>query len=176
MASYYRQQLENFLRTQVNVKAETVIDLGGGQKHVKGRTNSWEVKNYHVLDLPEYDVEKEIKFDHKADILFCLEVFEYLIIPTMAMKNIYNLLKPGGKAYVSYPLVYPLHNEIELDSLRYTQSGIKRMADYAKLKIDKVNYRYAKTSSLVKFYNEDGMRAVKGKNHNVTGYIVEFKK
>lgn len=178
--SFYREQLESYLKL-LDVNANMVIDVGGAQKPVKGRTKSWNVDNYVILDVPEFNLDEgypaqPFAYNSQADVVFCLEVFEYLIVPTMAMKNIANLLKPGGKAYVTFPFVYPLHNEVPLDSLRYTKSGIVRLANYAGLHIEKITDRKTKTGSLVKYYSEDGMRAAKGHNHAVTGFIAVFKK
>ncbi len=173
--SYYRTQLETFL-SGYSVNADTVYDVGGIQKPVKGRTKSWNVKNYEVLDIPEYDLNVLQPLKPQADLIFCLEVFEYLIVPTMAMTNIYNLLKSTGKAIVSFPLVYPLHNEVEFDSLRYTISGIRRIAEYSNLKVKEIHYRKAKSGTLVRYYQEDGMKMAKHYNHDITGYIVEITK
>ena len=173
--SFYREQLESHLKL-LDVNANVVIDVGGAQKPVKGRTKSWNVDNYIILDIPEFNLDEPFNYNAQADVVFCLEVFEYLIVPTMAMKNIANLLKPGGKAYVTFPFVYPLHNEIELDSLRYTKSGIVRLANHAGLHIERIIDRKTKSGSLVKYYSEDGMRAARGENHNVTGFIAVFKK
>jgi hypothetical protein len=173
--SYYREQLESYLKL-LDVNANIVIDVGGAQKPVKGRTKSWNVGNYVVLDLPEYDLDKPLQYNAQAEVVFCLEVFEYLLVPTVAMKNIANLTQTGGKAYVTFPFVYPLHNEVEFDSLRYTKSAIVRLAEHAGLSIEKIVERKTKTNSLTKYYAEDGMRAAKGHNHSVTGFIVVFKK
>lgn len=172
--SYYRDQLEKYLKT-LDVKADLVLDIGGIQKPIKGRTKTWDVKEFYILDRPEFDLEVlKTEFEYKADLIFCLEVFEYLIQPVDAMKNIAGYLNPKGKAIISFPLVYPLHNEVEFDSLRYTISGIKRIADKAKLTIEKVTTRNAKSKTLVNYYNEDGMKAAKGHEHHITGYIVEL--
>jgi SAM-dependent methyltransferase len=174
--SYYREQLEHFLKT-VSVDADTVFDIGGAHYPIdKKRTKTWKVKNYQIMDLPEYDLDSPIEFKEQADVIFCLEVFEYLIVPTVAMENIAAALKAGGRAYVSFPLIYPWHNDTDYDSLRYTESGVRRLAKRAGLKIDKLHYRRTKTNTLNKYYAEDGMRAAKGKEHNITGYIFEFCK
>jgi hypothetical protein len=179
MSSYYRQQLEEFLRG-LSIKAGTVLDIGGAQKPVNHRTATWEVLQYEVLDLPEYDLNTEWSETPKGDIIFCLEVFEYLINPLQAMKNIANCL--GERAYITFPLIYPVHNEIEFDSLRYTETGIKRLAGAAGLKVDKVHYRRTKKtrpewqSNLLQYYMIDGMKAARGVDHEITGYIVELVK
>jgi SAM-dependent methyltransferase len=179
--SYYREQLEDWLKT-LDIKAETVFDIGGEQGQVKNRLKSWDVKNYKVLDLPFFDITRlsnarDIARTEQADVIFCLEVFEYLIRPYEAMESIYLLLKDGGKAYVTFAFVYPHHNEIELDSLRYTEPGINRLAKEIGLNITDIHYRVDQSGYLEQFYRHDGMRAAKQYNHHdATGFIVEFTK
>lgn len=175
-SSYYRQQLEDYLKT-LEVNYPSVVDVGGAQKPVKGRTKTWNVKEYDIIDKDDYDLDVLQKdCIKKYDAIFCLEVFEYLIEPVVAMKNLSNLMINGGYLLATFQFVYPVHNEIEFDSLRYTLSGVKRISEKADLKIKKVIERKAKTPTLVKYFSEDGMRSAKGINHSVTGYIVEFTK
>ena len=175
--SYYRQQLEQWLST-THVNAHRVIDVGGKQGEVKSRVKSWNVDDYQILDLPKWDLDKPWKVgeDLKADTVFCLEVFEYLINPTQALKNISDLLKPGGVAYVTFQFIYPQHNEVEMDSLRYTIAGVERLAEVSDLTLSMIWPRIDKSGLLTKFYMADGMRAAKNMNHAVTGWIVEFIK
>lgn len=176
--SYYRQQLEDWLKT-LDVKAETVFDIGGAQGEVYKRVKSWQVNNYKILDLPDFNIENKLKLNSSsiADIIFCLEVFEYLINPLQALFNINALLRLGGKAYVTFAFVYPHHNELEADSLRYTETSIRRLAELTNLSISNIWYRRDKSGLLKSFYAADGMRAAKQyEHHDVTGFIVEFSK
>lgn len=178
--SYYRQQLEEYL-SKLDVEADLVYDIGGSQGEVKDRVKSWNVKNYKVLDLPKWDVESKNFYTwqniKKADVVFCLEVFEYLIDPIQSLVNIKRALKEGGRAYITFQFVYPHHNELEMDSLRYTEYGIKRLAKKTGLIIKKIDYRVDKSGVLKSFYSIDGMRSAKQyANHDVTGFIVEFTK
>jgi hypothetical protein len=174
-SSYYRVQLEDYLKT-LDINAKLLYDVGGKQNPLNRRTKSWKVENHVILDLPDYNLDLVQSVREEGDMVFCLEVFEYLLVPTVAMQNIANLLKPGGLGVITFQFVYPLHNEVEFDSLRYTESGVKRLAEFSGLKIKKIIKRKTKTGSLVKYYNEDGMRGVKGYDHNVTGFIVEVTK
>lgn len=175
-SSYYRQQLESYLST-LDINVDQVFDVGGKQNPIKKRTKSWTVKEYYILDLPDYNVEIPQEQVRTGDLVFCLEVFEYIISPVIAMKNIANLLKKDGKAIISVPLIYPWHNETNLDSLRYTENGLKRIVETADMKVDKIIYRKTKTNTLAKYYAEDGMRGAKSiADHNVTGYIFEITK
>ena len=176
MGSFYRKQLEDYLKT-IDINTDIVYDIGGKQYPIdKKRTKSFKVKNYKILDIPEYDLNEPLEFPGQADIIFCLEVFEYLINPMTAMKNISKALKPNGIAYISFPLTYPVHQEVEFDSLRYTETGVKRLAEKAGLKTKHVHYRKTKTGTLYKYYIEDGMRGAKGKDHHITGYIFTLTK
>lgn len=174
--SYYRQQLEEWLGTR-KVFTDTVYDIGGAQGDVRPRLENYKIASYRVLDLPHYDVEKLWGDVGQADVVFCLEVFEYLINPVTAMLNIKNCLKPGGAAYVTFAFSYPHHNELEQDSLRYTEFGIYRLAKLAELNVTDMWYRLDKSGLLRQFYAADGMKAAKQyPHHDVTGFIVELTK
>lgn len=72
MSSYFRQKLESYLKT-LDVKADRVLDVGGSQLSIKGRTKSFQVKELLTLDLAEphegkkpdiiADMNYPIKFD-----------------------------------------------------------------------------------------------------------------
>lgn len=173
--SYYRQQLEEWL-SNLDVKAGRVIDIGGAQGNVKGRVKSWDVMSYEVWDLPN-DIQDDYPCVETADVIFCLEVFEYLIHPFEALLNIYVALKEGGKAYVTFAFAYPHHNELELDALRYTEPGIHRLAKEAGFTVTNTWYRTDKSGLLQSFYASDGMHPAKEYgHHNATGFIVELTK
>jgi SAM-dependent methyltransferase len=179
--SEYRRQLEAWLG-QLDIEAGTVYDIGGGQGSVLPRLNSHNIRNYKVLDLPEYDLGDEAfgfgnELYLKADVVFCLEVFEYLIDPVTALNHISFVLASGGKAYITFAFVYPHHNELDQDSLRYTEPGIKRLAQRAGLRVTDTWYRTDKSGLLEGFYRADGMKAAKQyPHHNVTGFIAELTK
>lgn len=183
--SWYRQQLEDWLK-ELDVTADVVYDIGGKQLPVKGRTKSWDVKEYEILDLPDFDIQQDdypygISSEAKdregvANIIFMLEVAEYLTSPQVALNNVGLMLGEGGKAYITFALSYPVHEEVAKDSLRYTLNGIHRLAEVAGLKITAVRTRHDKSGLLKAFYAADGMHPAKGWDHSVTGYICEMVK
>lgn len=186
MSSSYRLELDRWL-ADLEVKADTVFDIGGSQLPLKGRTKSWDVKDYKILDLAEphkdspkpdvvFNLEQSNDFTGKADLVFCLEVFDYIIKPHMAMLNIADCLKDDGTAWVTYPSFYPLHQPIEDDAFRYMPGAIARLATNAGLKVESIIYRRPETNLLQQFYSAERMRAAKRVDHNFTGMIVEFKK
>jgi hypothetical protein len=188
MGSYYKKQLNDWKAT-LDVRANTVIDIGGAQDPIKGKTNSWEVEKYRIIDLEVPHVETvkpDIAHDMnktwlgvlKADIVFCLGVFDYVINPNIAMDNIRKMLKPEGYAWVEFPFVYPIHNPIDDEGCRYSEGCIRRLAKQADLNVEEIIYKRPMpgNSLLLEFYSADGMRAARGIDHNVTGYIVRMSK
>lgn len=178
----------------LDVKADRVLDIGGSQNPIKGRTKSWDVKEYLIADLPDPHVElqkPDVELDlnkiqssgailHPGafDLLFCLEVFDYITHPTTALDWLQFFLKVGGTAWVSFPFVYPIHNPKDIDGLRYTEPAIRNLAAESFLSVEEIIYRRPRPGNnyLLQFYSADGMRAADGVDHNVTGYIVRFRK
>ena len=72
----------------------------------------------------------------EADLAFCLEVLEHCYNPDVALDNIYNNLKKGGKLYLSVPFLVSIHGG--LDYWRYTRLGITTLLKRHKFKIIRV--------------------------------------
>ena len=176
--SIYREQLEAWLKS-IDVKVDSVLDVGGGQLPVKDRVRSWKVKDYKILDndaqyKPDFffdlnqpfDCWKDINKHYCAsfDVIFCLEVMEYLWNPFEAHTTLYNLLKDGGVAYISYPTIYPLHNPPKIDYLRYTKNAIEKLLSEAGFSTWEITPRIATNGleALHSFYVLEGMHPMKG--------------
>lgn len=133
MGSYFREQLESYLKS-LDIKYHTIVDVGGSQNPVNKRTRSFRAEEYLILDLkqPHHcervpDMVGDIAsntFEYKgpvADAVFCLEVMEYVIDPVITIKNLASILKKEGTLYISFPYLYPLHPPTGHDFLRYTK-------------------------------------------------------
>lgn len=191
MSSSYRIELDKWLKT-LEIKADSVLDIGGSQVSLKPRVKSWDVKKLLIADLPEPhedspkpDIEMDINesmlknpeaYKEQFDMVFCLEVFDYVWNPSFAMINIWTLLKEGGTAWVTFPSFYPLHQPVEDDALRYMPAGIAKLADYASLTIEQMIKRRPETNMLQQTWSAERMRAAKHEDHSFTGFIVELKK
>lgn len=186
MSSSHRISLNNWL-AELEVTADSVLDIGGSQEQVKNRVKAWNVNKYTIADLeephkdspaPDLILDLNLTFNGMVqfDLIFCLEVFDYIYDPMTAFKNISKLLKEGGTAFVSFPSVYPLHQPIEDDALRYMPAGIIKLAERANLSVEAMIKRRPETNLWQAFYNAERMRAAKHQDHQFTGLIVELQK
>lgn len=184
MSSYYRQQLEEYLGT-LEVKCNNILDVGGGSYPAPERLKKCEYKEYDILDngaedigKPTYneDMNYPIKLPRKYDVVFCLELFDYIWNPVIAVKNLHSFLNDNGKLYVTFPFVYSWHNPAEIDYLRYTGVGVEKLLKEAGFKEWKIIPRIDKSGLLESFYKADQMHSVKREPHNITGFIVEAVK
>jgi SAM-dependent methyltransferase len=186
MGSSYRVELDKWLQS-LDVKANSVLDIGGSQLPIKGRTKSWQVKEYKIADLedphvgsPKPDMVLDLNYENDIfeafDLIFCLEVFDYIWNPALAFETIEELLEPGGTAWVTFPFMYPTHQPIEDDALRYTEGGIRKLAAHASLTVDQLIRRRPETSAVEMMWRSERMRAAKHYDHNVTGWIVALRK
>lgn len=68
--------------------------------------------------------------DHCFDAVTCLEVLEHVAEPELVMGEISRVLKSGGRAWISTPFLYPLH-DAPFDFRRYTEFGLHQSAKKA---------------------------------------------
>jgi len=203
MSSYTRRQLEQYLKT-IDVKADRVLDIGGSQNPIKKRTKSWEVKDYKILDLeqpheceqkpdiicdinnyPFSTDENKMKIvEHKRyfNVAFCIEVSEYWFDPMTALCNTNSFLVQGGILYISFHFIYPAHNPVDQDYLRYTPRGIEKLLKESGFEIEEMIPRLeepnvTKKNNLMNWFKLQGMRPTKEYDkHNWVGCIVKARK
>lgn len=63
-------------------------------------------KNFNGIKFQVQDMEKPFR-NGKFDVAIALDVIEHLPNPSLGIKNVYNLLRPGGKAIFTTPNDYP---------------------------------------------------------------------
>lgn len=120
------------------------LDVGAGDRWM--RRHLPESCAYVALDYPitalEYgsrpdvyaDAAKLPFADSSFDGVFCLEVLEHVPHPAEVVQEIARVLRPGGKAWVSMPFLYPLH-DAPRDFQRYTGHGLERDFELAGLRV-----------------------------------------
>jgi SAM-dependent methyltransferase len=78
---------------------------------------------YTSASYPEYDVCVG-KLDKQFDIVIAEQVFEHLLWPYRAAKNVYEMIKPNGYFLISTPFLIKIHDYPQ-DCSRWTETGIK---------------------------------------------------
>lgn len=188
MASLSREQLEKWLKT-IEVKG-SVLDIGGGQKSLKGRTKSFDPSDYIVMDRDisftpdvEWDINVPKKFEelfperkNKFDQIFCIEVSEYFVNPVTCILNMSDWLTEFGEVNVSFHLSYPLHKPDGADMLRYTKNWIEKVfKEYGFKKLDITNRVATEGLDLLRAFNAtEKMKSYK--DEEVIGYLVRARK
>ena len=207
--SYYRDQLEKWLQTiSINTEHVLDIGGASNParrriRHFEANTCTFfdlgveePVVEYFEFDinLPLTQFEGYDPYDRKEkfnyllptkpnlfqfDAVFCLEVFEYVWNPVQAMKNIYDLMNNDSVCYISFPAIYPVHNPVEIDYLRYTKKAIEKYLNDNGFTGIEISPRVATMGRglLATFYSEEGMHPVRKSDLPFDiGYLVKARK
>lgn len=182
-----RKQLEEWLGTlQIS---GNVLDVGGSQNPIDARVQEWEVDDYKILDLQQphetkrmqdivVDIQEFIDWGQKFwfeylnefDVAFCIEVSEYWWHPVRAIENIRKFLKRDGVLYISFHFVYPVHNPVDQDYLRYTPRGAEKLLQEAGFEI------VQHVSRVGSYQVSGGVRPAKNYDHSMVGSLIKAQK
>lgn len=100
------------------------------------------------------------------DGVVCLEVLEHVPDPAQVVCEIARVLKPGGRAWISMPFLYPLH-DAPFDFQRYTEYGLRRDMHLAGLEITSL----AKSGHAIRTAGLLASLAIAGSAHDLRGSI-----
>lgn len=122
-----------------------VLDIGAADRWIESKLSSG--VEYLALDYPAtgrdlYSARPTVFGDGASlpfggacfDGVLCLEVLEHVPDPESVLKEITRVLKPGGRAWISMPFLYPLH-DAPFDFQRFTEYGLRRSMRRAGLEI-----------------------------------------
>ena len=205
MSSFTRIQLEKWL-AEKSIKADKVLDIGGSQLPITHRLKDWDVNEYKILDLNEpHENAKEPDIicdlndrqenlpvnqstssdfcsygdieERQFNLAFCMEVTEYWWNPVQALENINSLLKEGGLLYISFHFIYPVHNPVDQDYLRYTPRGVEKLLEETGFEIIEHAHRTAEKLDINYTAQIEKMRPAKAyRNHQQIGSLIIAKK
>lgn len=193
MASLYKRQIVGYLQAR-SYEADQCLDVGGGDTKASAYTkvdakrylvldNDPETKPAFVHDLNEFKHPEElfsIERNPHFDLIFCLNVFEYIHNPYNAVANLYSWLAPGGKLVVNFPFLYSLHEPKGIDYLRYTHEWVQKIF-HQRFKFKQVDITILEATggaqSLQDFYEQEHIHTRKGdESWKEIGTIVEAVK
>lgn len=137
--------------SDINHATGRILDIGAAQRWLQSQLPP--TAHYTALDYPAtgqalYAAQPDVFADAANlpfpaacfDGVFCLEVLEHVPEPAKVMQEIARVLKHGGRAWISMPFLYPLH-DAPFDFQRYTVFGLRRAAEQAGLVIQHLQPR-----------------------------------
>jgi SAM-dependent methyltransferase len=80
-------------------------------------------KEYKSIHYPEFDLCAG-SLPEEFDLIIAEQVFEHLLWPYRAGKNVYQMLRPSGYFLISTPFLVRIHN-YPTDCTRWTEMGLK---------------------------------------------------
>jgi hypothetical protein len=118
-----------WLRIVLNQKTREIIDgLGPHNLHALEISGTfWNrpglFKEYVSVDYPEYDVCEQ-PLERRFDLIIAEQVFEHLLWPYRAGRNVYKMLENGGAFLITTPFLLRIHNH-PADCSRWTETGLR---------------------------------------------------
>ena len=89
--------------------------------------NTWPAegyfRSYRCASFPEFDICED-SLGQRFDLIIAEQVFEHLLWPYRAGRNVYDMLRPGGHFLISTPFLIPIH-ECPYDCTRWTPTGLR---------------------------------------------------
>jgi SAM-dependent methyltransferase len=124
-----RSRIDAFLRRELRGVDGTILDLGAGLRPfadlIPGRTIAMDHRPRPEIDL--IGDAHHLPFpDASVDAIVCTEVFEHLIDPPSAAREIVRILKPGGRLVLTTRFCFPLHDR-PADFWRFTSYTLARL-------------------------------------------------
>jgi len=133
--------------SQLIPKGARILDAGSGDSPYK---DLFTHTNYHSTDFVKVDKDYAkptyicnllnipIKNSNYDFIVFS-QVMEHVPEPSLVLKELFRVLKPGGKMIYTGPLFYKEH-EIPYDYYRYTQYGLQYLFDKSGFVIERLDW------------------------------------
>lgn len=75
------------------------------------------------------------------EVVIAVSVWEHLRRPWVAMKSVFDVLRPGGMAYICTHQTFPIHGYPD-DYFRFSDQAMRSMAEDAWLEVEEVGYTY----------------------------------
>jgi hypothetical protein len=147
-----RNRLNNFIKEDINnfkkIKEPKILFVGsGGDLHDNIKNYSSYIysididpsrKPDQILDLTDPNFCKNYLGD-KVNLVCIFEVLEHTKDPSLAIKNIYNLIEKGSVVLLSTPFIFNIHDEPN-DFYRFTKYGLKEIfKEFSEVEIKEKN-------------------------------------
>jgi SAM-dependent methyltransferase len=88
---------------------------------------------YRSVHFPEFDLCTPLSATEVADVVICEQVLEHVVNPIAAARNLFGLLRPGGRLIVDTPFLVKIH-AFPGDYWRFTPDGMRLLLERAGFK------------------------------------------
>ena len=168
-----RKELLNFISKNAKEIKGNVLDIGCGEKPYEELFNATSYTGIDIETTKEYHASSKVDvFYNGLDLLFesntfdsivCFEVLEHVFEPERIVKEMYRVLKPGGKIILTTPFIWNEH-EIPYDFGRYTYFGLNHL--FAKNGFEVIDQKRILTGMalfvvMISLYVREGQEAMK---------------
>ena len=113
----------------------SVLDVGAGDApyrelfgHTDYRTGDWEQSPHEGAEVVDFVGSADALpiADRTFDVALCTQVLEHVPEPKLVLAEMARVLRPGGRLYLTVPLVWELH-ELPHDYYRYTSPALEHL-------------------------------------------------
>ncbi len=80
-------------------------------------------KAFSEANFPEFDICTQ-RTEQEFDIIIADQIWEHLLWPYKATKNVLSMLRPGGYFLITTPFLIKVH-DVPIDCSRWTELGLK---------------------------------------------------
>lgn len=80
-------------------------------------------KSYRQTAFPEFDICSDV-LPEQFDLVIAEHIFEHLLWPSRAARNVLRMIKPGGHFLIVTPFLYKVHPS-PVDCTRWTPTGLR---------------------------------------------------
>lgn len=114
----------------LNPEALDVLEISGQRWSKMG------FRSFQMINYPEVDICEDLLPD-RYDLVIAEHIFEHLLRPYKAGRNVHEMLNPDGHFLMVTPFIYKVH-ENPVDCTRWTETGIKHFLAECGFSIDKI--------------------------------------
>jgi SAM-dependent methyltransferase len=122
----FRREKWVFEKSKSVVNGSVILDVGAGSSPFKNNFNHCDYYSHDFIQLTDMQIQdgegySQIDFvsdilnipvkDSFADVILCTEVIEHVKYPIAVIQEFQRILKPGGKLFITAPLLSGLHQE-----------------------------------------------------------------
>jgi glycosyltransferase involved in cell wall biosynthesis len=141
-------ELTDFLERHFGSRRSgALLDLGAGTKPYAplyepyfADCTSVDVEHspHNIADVDRIASADDLPFGPATfDCVVCTEVLEHCRQPDLVLREVTRVLRPGGRLFLTTPLLRPLH-EMPHDYFRFTPSSLRFLAESAGLTVEQI--------------------------------------